>query len=454
MKSRILSIICFAASILAAASCSQKMPVGDINLSFEVYNPVNNEVVLVYDREIYPVTLDNTGKGTYTIKGKSFLYTKVFYGQEAVNAYFEAGDNVTVSFDGSNFNGTFAVSGDKANAVRYLNTIEYTPLADEDYALELEDYKTKLAAKETSALKLLENSDAAGLKNFVYNERNRIKYSYGTFRIMYSVGHMIMAQLEDWKPEKAYYDYVAELAVENSRLTDLEEYRNYIIEASAMLKAMGEKRDFYSKTLDQMEYLSDNIKDVRLREVLMFQTMAAYVDQVGTSNLGDLANLFKTYVKDEALVAAYEQKCAKWDFSAPGRISPDFKATDIKGNTYSLKDFRGKLVYIDLWATWCGPCRREIPFMKKLEEKYKGKEIYFVSLSTDKDKAAWEKRMAEGDLAGIQLYLGNESKFLEAYRVDGIPRFILLDKDGRIIDNNMTRPSADETAARLDSLLK
>ena len=92
--------------------------------------------------------------------------------------------------------------------------------------------------------------------------------------------------------------------------------------------------------------------------------------------------------------------------------------------------------------------------MKKLEEKYKGKEIYFVSLSTDKDKAAWEKRMAEGDLAGIQLYLGNESKFLEAYRVDGIPRFILLDKDGRIIDNNMTRPSADETAARLDSLLK
>ena len=117
-----------------------------------------------------------------------------------------------------------------------------------------------------------------------------------------------------------------------------------------------------------------------------------------------------------------------------------------------MSDFRGKYVYIDMWATWCSPCRGEMPYLKALEEEFADAQIVFLGLSIDKDKDAWEKMVRSGDLTGVQLYLGTQSNFQEAYKIDGIPRFILLDKDGRIISNDMTRPSEDATAETFRNL--
>lgn len=75
----------------------------------------------------------------------------------------------------------------------------------------------------------------------------------------------------------------------------------------------------------------------------------------------------------------------------PSPIFENFE--NIKGGTTSLKDLKGKYVYIDVWATWCGPCKAEIPHLKSLEEKYQGKNIVFVSISVDskEDHDAWQK---------------------------------------------------------------
>ena len=124
----------------------------------------------------------------------------------------------------------------------------------------------------------------------------------------------------------------------------------------------------------------------------------------------------------------------------------------MEGKEYTLVDFRGKYVYIDMWATWCGPCKREMPYLKALEEEFKDAEIVFLGLSVDKDKEAWENMVRQGELTGVQLYLGTGSRFQEGYSVESIPRFILLDKEGIIISNDMTRPSAKETAETLRNL--
>ena len=89
---------------------------------------------------------------------------------------------------------------------------------------------------------------------------------------------------------------------------------------------------------------------------------------------------------------------------------------------------------------------------QKLEEKYGKKNIYFVSISCDRDKAAWEKMVKEDKLGGIQLHNGGDNTFMDAYMITGIPRFILLDKEGKIINAKMTRPSNPETAKTFDAL--
>ena len=90
--------------------------------------------------------------------------------------------------------------------------------------------------------------------------------------------------------------------------------------------------------------------------------------------------------------------------------------------------------------------------MKALEKEFEGAEIVFLGLSIDKDKQAWKKMVRSGELSGVQLYLGPQSKFQEAYRIEGIPRFILLDKEGKILNNDMFRPSEEMTAQTLRNL--
>jgi thiol-disulfide isomerase/thioredoxin len=141
-----------------------------------------------------------------------------------------------------------------------------------------------------------------------------------------------------------------------------------------------------------------------------------------------------------------------------GNPSPEFEYENYKGGKTKLSDLKGKYVYIDLWATWCGPCRAEIPFLQKIEEKYHGKNIEFVSISIDKakDNDKWKKFVTDKNLGGVQLFADKdwESEFVMSYGVTGIPRFILIDPTGKIVNADASRPSSSELQAQLDALLK
>lgn len=128
-----------------------------------------------------------------------------------------------------------------------------------------------------------------------------------------------------------------------------------------------------------------------------------------------------------------------------GDQTPNFKYKDINGKEVSLSDFAGKYVYLDVWASWCGPCKGEIPYMKEVEKKMHGKNIVFVSLSVDKDIEAWKKMVAEKEMAGVQLHNGGDRSLLDAFVIPGIPRFILIGPDAKVVDPNMIRPSTGET---------
>jgi len=138
--------------------------------------------------------------------------------------------------------------------------------------------------------------------------------------------------------------------------------------------------------------------------------------------------------------------------------SVSFDYLNHAGGKTKLEDLAGKYVYIDVWATWCGPCRAEIPHLQKIEEKYHDKKIAFVSISVDVDKdfEKWKKFVTDKSLGGIQLFADKnwKSDFMLAYGINAIPRFILLDTKGNIIDADAKRPSDLKLQEQLDSLLK
>jgi alkyl hydroperoxide reductase/ thiol specific antioxidant/ mal allergen len=140
-----------------------------------------------------------------------------------------------------------------------------------------------------------------------------------------------------------------------------------------------------------------------------------------------------------------------------GSPSPKFSNYEnFNGGTTSLEDFKGKVTYIDIWATWCLPCRGEIPALKELEKKFHGKDVAFVSISIDQNKDEWKEFVKSEDLKGVQLFAENafESQFIQDYGIRQIPTFIIIDKEGKIVNADAPRPSSDEITGLLEGLLK
>lgn len=139
------------------------------------------------------------------------------------------------------------------------------------------------------------------------------------------------------------------------------------------------------------------------------------------------------------------------------RAAPDFVLVDINNNKVSLSDFRGKIVYIDFWASWCGPCVKEIPSSKKLQESFKDNpSIVFINISFDHDTSQWKKIIKAKKMTGIQLLSpkGKESNILYNYNVQTIPRTYIIGKNGTILDADAPLPRDKNLLNYLDTLLK
>ena len=139
-----------------------------------------------------------------------------------------------------------------------------------------------------------------------------------------------------------------------------------------------------------------------------------------------------------------------------GEKAADFTYPDRNGKMVSLSDFHGKVVVVDVWATWCGPCRKEVPYLVKLEKEMEGKDVVFIGVSVDekKDYQKWLDVLDQEGLAGVQLFAGGWAQIVKDYKIKGIPRFMVFDREGKVVTINAPRPSDPELKKLLLKLLK
>jgi thiol-disulfide isomerase/thioredoxin len=209
-----------------------------------------------------------------------------------------------------------------------------------------------------------------------------------------------------------------------------------------------------AKRLDLAEAIT-HIPDPVLKDVFLRDYIAT--SRLKIEEYEIIAPKIKPYLisdASKAFLLDYEKVLHK----NVGQKGLEFTYKDVNDKPVSFSDFKGKYVYIDLWATWCGPCKAEIPHMKKIEEDYHGKNIVFISLSLDKpkDNQKWKDFVKKEQLKGIQIMADKDFKsdVAKNYDVNSIPRFLLFDKAGNIINADALRPSDPELRVQLDKLLK
>lgn len=295
------------------------------------------------------------------------------------------------------------------------------------------------------------------IEEYYWRINHNIIYYDGTVRTRARFNHppLTNAEREDYK--KILEDYVKQIDFNNEEHFSYYPYQRILYtlfreKAKLIIEdaAPDNKLSFIKTRFEEIKKL---IPNQNIKEFAMYKAIVNDVTKEESIYMDELRELFLAEVKNPEYIEEVIAKIEATKKLGKGADAPEFSYKDVNGKTVSLSDLRGKYVYIDVWATWCGPCKAEIPHLKELEKDLHGKDIQFVSISIDKpkDKEKWEKMVADMELTGIQLFNGNDPKFATDYMVKGIPHFILIDKEGKMVKNKCYRPSAKITK---DWLLK
>lgn len=162
------------------------------------------------------------------------------------------------------------------------------------------------------------------------------------------------------------------------------------------------------------------------------------------------AGLSKKYPSDKS-VMMFHDFVGKMLATTVGQMAPDIRLPDPAGNELALSALKGKVVLIDFWASWCGPCRKEMPNVVKAYAKYKNKGFEIFGVSLDKEKENWVEAIKSDGITWPQvsdLQFWN-SEVVRLYSIEGIPYTVLLDREGRIIAKNLRGAELDKKLAEV-----
>ena len=195
-------------------------------------------------------------------------------------------------------------------------------------------------------------------------------------------------------------------------------------------------------------YKTPEIKG-RVREMLV----SSFIDSFDYANDFDngearLKAVVEQYSLPQTYLAAFRGRRS----TIPGTPFPaGVTLVDKEGNTVDFSKFKGKFVYVDLWASWCGPCCKEVPHLQELEKDFENSDVVFVSISIDSTKAPWLKKMEQLNMHGNQLW-NSDGELPKLLNVRGIPHFLIYDREGKLLNYNAPRPSSEQIKALLQSL--
>ena len=159
---------------------------------------------------------------------------------------------------------------------------------------------------------------------------------------------------------------------------------------------------------------------------------------------------------DTALIHRYQFMVDSRKSTKQGMPCPDVTFTDADGKQHRLSEYFGKVLFIDIWATWCGPCCMEIPYIEQHVEHYKDNpNILFLSIGTDRTREPWLKKIQADQPQWPQMWVNKEEDevITKQWGVLSIPRFIIINRDGTIHNADAFRPSDDDFREKIDAII-
>ncbi|NMM47762.1 TlpA family protein disulfide reductase [Marinigracilibium pacificum] len=436
--------------VVLSIACEKPSEVDYVLLSGKIENAESDKVLILgYDfRKVISVADDGTFNDTLRINYEGYFDLKI--DEEKALLYLSNGADINLQTDYEAFDDSLTFTGKGAEENNYLAekvktvskpTYEYAVF----YSQPENEFKNQVESIKENSLNLVNNYEGVS-EDFVKVEEANIGYEYHNYLSSYPIYYKMFTQSDSLELADGFYsenesfNYTDEKAFKTSPI-----YRDLVIKhyATELNNYTISNNDNYH--LGFIELINTMPKGIVKEE---FMHTMAFGMLKPNEYLEKTYSLYLENTSREDYLKEYKEKYDSFKSLTEDRPSPNFEFENYEGGKTTLESLRGKYVYIDVWATWCGPCIKEIPELTKLQEQYADKNISFVSISVDSkdDYETWKNMVKDKNLGGIQLFADNgfQSDFMEAYVVEAIPRFILIGPDGNIVKADAPRPSDEE----------
>ncbi|MDD4149510.1 MAG: TlpA disulfide reductase family protein [Bacteroidales bacterium] len=427
-------------------------------ISGKIENNKEPYVYLLYNSITDSIKINENGEFTAKLMLSNPTVISFISGRNQATIYCLPKSDIKLNANASDFFNTLNFSGSDETVNNYLaeqsKTMQNAGINSENF-LYAAEYNVFLASLDELFSKMQTRFESFAKDNtekyleFVKLEPERLNLLMGTLLLTYYTP-LISADKNIDELEIILDNLTGSIDINNPKMLQLTEFKPFVQNYVPYLithDLKGQKVEFASAT-EYAEFYFAKIDNLfienTVREYVYYNFIKDFISYYGAESVSDIYSVYKDMATNKDQLTELNKIFSEYNKLAKGQASVNWSFPDIEGNIHSLSDFRGKYVYIDVWASWCGPCKREIPALESLKQKFSGKNIVIIGISVDENRADWTNMLQTQNMQGIQLYAGGwNNELCNYFKITGIPRFILLDKQGNIINSNADRPTGN-----------
>ena len=415
-------------------------------------------------REMLIDTLNARGEFAIALSISKPVFALLQHERFFTDVYLEPGKDLAISLNTENPGESLKFKGPNAVENQFLShyLIKFerdNPRLKIMKSSQPKEFMIYAAEQRKEKEEFLTNYSTSLPANFYNLMKQKIAYEWGTDLLTYPWAYGQLNNTEEPELTSDYFSYELVLPLSNPLALDLLNYQDYVFHKTQDLFDRSLKKQ--GTTIEGKDYINRMYafaESILKGEILEYYHYKFLFEGMSRDGLNNYIDAYQKFIASSSNKAYKNSLAAEYQRLFPlitGSKAPDFQLKTIDGNVISLEKLKGQVVFIDFWASWCGPCLKESPFAKKLKDHFKNQPgVAFVYISLDEDESSWKAMVKKQGLEGIHLYSpGMNSQLAQAYAILEIPRYVLIDKKGNIVEANMTRPSDPATIKRIEAVL-
>lgn len=411
-----------------------------------------NNGVDVYTSKIID---DNTFAFAIEVKEPQIAILKYARNKGAI--YVQPNDTLYISCDANNFQYSFEFSGSLGasnvclteylrlnpremsvfNMTQYRQKLYWYQNSPQMDKLMLEmnqsSFERHMATRKERAINHLKQYDlnhpgklTSEFKHFLEAE---IQYDFAYHRLMY--GNVFKNR---YSIKTSYFDFLEDIPLQNDQIGN-EWYREFLIayfDYKNVINSEDERSPFIFQYEEGSKELNGKTRAFFQSEIIA-RAFRAKENEVILDKYWDYMR-YQDYGNFDIKVVESYEKAIKF---AGGTLAPDFVLLDQNQEAIKLKNYRGKVVYLNFWATWCRPCMDKMEALKAIQTELENQDIVFINVSLDRNEQVWRKVIENRQFKGIHIVASGElnAEIAKAYEITVLPRYFIINKTGNFVKN-------------------